>query len=69
MEKQLARAPIELESKSDAFEIGLEANKVPRYVLEAYHALKVFQEPINHRHELVAKRSVGNDVQSEECGA
>ena len=62
MEKQLARAPIDSERKSDAFEIGLEANRVPRFVLEAHHALMIRQEPIGHPYELVAKRSVGNDV-------
>ena len=62
MEKQLVRAPIESVSKSDAFEIGLEANRVPRFVLEAGKALKICQEPIGHPYELVAKRSVGNDV-------
>ena len=68
MGKQLARAPIESVSKSDAFEIGLEANRVPRSVLERGKALKICQDPIGHRYKLVAKRSVKNDVHSEECG-
>ena len=50
MEKQLARAPIESESKSIAFEIGLVVNRVPRFVLEAGKALKIRQEPIGHRY-------------------
>ena len=58
MEKQLARAPIESVSKSDAFEIVLEANRVTRSVLEKGKAMKIYQDPIGYRYKLVAKRSV-----------